>query len=90
MIGRANDWALLVTTEAIGGIARDVDLTLHELTELSFEQVYLELTADSLNYVASAANPKEARSPGWAAPHPPPTSRHPAGRPVVRPSPRRS
>jgi ABC-2 type transport system ATP-binding protein len=64
-VERLDDGALLVTgasTEAIGGVAREVDLTLHELTELSssLEQVYLELTADSLDYVASADS-KETR-----------------------------
>ncbi|HJQ89758.1 MAG TPA: ABC transporter ATP-binding protein [Propionibacteriaceae bacterium] len=58
-VERLDDGALLVTgasTEAVGVVAREADLTLHELTELSssLEQVYLELTADNLDYVASA------------------------------------
>ncbi len=64
-VDRLDDGALVVTgvpTEAIGDLARKVDLTVHELTELSssLEQVYLELTADSLDYAAST-DPKERR-----------------------------
>lgn len=58
-VERLDDGALLVTgvsIEVIGAVAREVDVVLHELTELasSLEQVYLELTADSLDFVASA------------------------------------
>ena len=63
---RLDDGALLVTgvsTHDIGEAARDANLVLYELTELSnsLEEVYLELTADSLDYVASATGPKAAR-----------------------------
>lgn len=51
-----------VTAETIGGAARELNLTVHELSELStsLEQVYLELTADSVDYAAST-DPKETR-----------------------------
>jgi ABC-2 type transport system ATP-binding protein len=52
------DGTLVVTGmsgEAIGLAARELDLTLHELTTVSssLEEVYLELTADSLDYAAA-------------------------------------
>lgn len=62
-VEQRDDGTLLVTgisTNAIGSAARDIDVTLHELTEIStsLEQVYLELTADSLDY-AAPTDPKE-------------------------------
>lgn len=64
-VERLDDEALLVTgisIEAIGSVAGEVNLTVYELAELpsSLEQVYLELTADSLDFVASA-DPKKTR-----------------------------
>lgn len=55
--------ALLVTgvsTQDIGAAAREVNLTLHELTEISssLEQAYLELTGDSVEYAARAGEPE--------------------------------
>ena len=63
---RLEDGALLVTgvsTEAIGEAARDANLTVYELTELpsSLEQAYMQLTADSLEYAAPAADPQGNR-----------------------------
>lgn len=56
-VERIDDGALLVTgasARTIGRVAREVNLTLHELTEManSLEQVYLELTAATLDYAA--------------------------------------
>lgn len=64
-VERVEDGSLLVTgapAETIGQVAREVNLTVHELTELasSLEQVYLELTAPSLDYAASSDS-KEQR-----------------------------
>lgn len=52
-----------ISTEAIGQAARDADLVVHELTERSssLEEVYLDLTAGSLDYAASATDTEEAR-----------------------------
>jgi ABC-2 type transport system ATP-binding protein len=51
-----------VSTEAIGSAARSVDVAVHELTQLSgsLEEVYLELTADSLDYASSTADERTA------------------------------
>ena len=53
------DGAVLVSgllTEDIGHIARDIDVTVLELTEIatSLEDVYLELTAQSLDYASQS------------------------------------
>lgn len=52
-----------ISTEEIGDAARQADLTLYELTELSssLEQAFLQLTADSLDYAATSDDPKAAR-----------------------------
>ena len=65
-VNRLEDGALLVvgvSTEDIGAAAREANVTLHELTKLptSLEQAYLQLTADSIEYAASAAEPEETR-----------------------------
>ena len=51
-----------VSSEAIGSAARSVDVAVHELTQLSgsLEEVYLELTADSLDYASSTADERTA------------------------------
>ena len=59
-IERLEDGALLVTgvsTNDIGAAAREANVTLYELTELpsSLEQVYLELTAASVEYESARA-----------------------------------
>lgn len=65
-VERLEDGALLVTgagADTIGSVARELDVTLHELAEVSasLEQVYLELTSESVDYAASAPDPEESR-----------------------------
>jgi ABC-2 type transport system ATP-binding protein len=61
-VERLDDGALLVagiSADTIGSAAREVDVVLHELTEVSssLEQVYLELTAESVDYAADPKGP---------------------------------
>ena len=63
---RLEDGSVLVTgvsTRDIGQAARDAELVLHELAEIpsSLEQAYLQLTAESIEYAASTAEPEESR-----------------------------
>ena len=63
-VERLDDGALRVTgltTGVIGQAARDADLVLHELTEVStsLEQAYLELTEGSLEYAAASTTDPE-------------------------------
>ena len=65
-VERLDGGALMVTgasAEEIGLAARDADVVVHELTELSnsLEDVYLELTSGSLDYAAAATDPEVAR-----------------------------
>ena len=65
-VERLEDGALLVagvSTEDIGAVAREASLTLYELTEVpsSLEHAYLQLTADSVEYAASTAEPEQTR-----------------------------